>query len=162
VPDVVKLWFVCVFERDLLLFLYGGGMFRALGLVRNPAIFRTHEAARIGTGSIRPRPCENPRDWCPSGTAPHKVLRIALLARSSHYFDSISLSAPPWSLHPISPRASFHTVWTQSRRRRLTTHERPLTDLLRTPETHPCVRRSRGSMRYKGGYPHLKSLSSVA
>ena len=64
----------------------------------------------------RSRLCENPRNLGPSGTAPHQVLRIAPLASSSRHFDSISPSVLRWSLHPISPRASFHTVWTQSRR----------------------------------------------
>ena len=47
-------------------------------------------------------------------------------------------------------------------RRRLTVHERPVDDLLRTREIHPCARRSYGSMRYKRGYPHLKGLGSTA
>ena len=47
-------------------------------------------------------------------------------------------------------------------RRRLMAHERPVTDLLRTPENDPCARRSHGSMRYKRGYPHLKGLGSAA
>ena len=66
------------------------------------------------------------------GTTPHQVLKRAPLASYSLHFDSISPSALPWSLHPISPRASFHTFWVDSR----PPHHAPFRD-----PTHRFVRR---------------------
>ena len=45
---------------------------------------RRTPAARLGS-----RPCENPMNLGPSGTAPHQILRMAPLARFSRHFDSI-------------------------------------------------------------------------